>query len=135
MGYAALSSADIFSDDTEKIISDMTAAMQRVSSAYISPAVRDTEMNGLNISAGDTIGIMDKEIVVDAPDVHTASVALAVKLLDLPEKFMLTVFSGKDTTQEQNKALEAAISECKPDAEIYFVNGGQEIYPYIFLAE
>ncbi len=135
MGYAALSSADIFSDDTESIVSDMTAAMKRVSSAYVSPAVRDTEMNGLNISVGDTIGIMDKEIVVDAPDVHTASVALAVKLLDLPEKFMLTVFCGKETNEEQNEALKSAISEVKPDAEIYFINGGQEIYPYIFLAE
>ena len=135
MGYAALSSADLFSDDTEKIISDMTEAMKRVSSAYISPAVRDTEMNGLNITAGDTIGIMEKEIVVDAPDVHTASVALALKLLDLPEKFMLTVFSGKDTSEEQSKALKAAITEQRPDAEIYFINGGQEIYPYIFLAE
>ena len=109
--------------------------MKRVSSAYISPAVRDTEMNGLNISAGDTIGIMDKEIVVDAPDVHTASVALAVKLLDLPDKFMLTAFCGKDTTDADNEALKASISEAKPDAEVYFINGGQEIYPYIFLGE
>ena len=135
MGYVALSSADLSMQSADELVNQMNSALERVNSGYISPAIRDTEMNGLSITAGDTIGIIDKEIVVDAKSVHDASVALADKLLSLPDKFMLTAFCGKDTKAEENESLKNAICEKNPNAEIYFIDGGQEIYPYIFIAE
>jgi len=56
-------------------------------------------------------------------------------LLGMPDKFMLTVFSGADSTPEERSELEAYLTEKHPSAEIYFIDGGQEIYPYIFVAE
>ena len=51
------------------------------------------------------------------------------------EKFMLTIFRGVDATDDDQAALEAGIAEVCPDAEVYFIDGGQEIYPFIFVAE
>jgi dihydroxyacetone kinase-like predicted kinase len=48
---------------------------------------------------------------------------------------MLTVFCGKDASEDDRIALENGIREKCPDAEIYFNDGGQEIYPFIFVAE
>ena len=48
---------------------------------------------------------------------------------------MLTVIAGKDTTEEEKEILRQCIEENCPGAEIYFIDGGQEIYPYIFVAE
>ena len=56
-------------------------------------------------------------------------------LLDDPDKFMLTVFRGKDASEEEQNELEAYLHEAHPDAEVYFIDGGQDIYPYIFVAE
>jgi dihydroxyacetone kinase-like predicted kinase len=53
----------------------------------------------------------------------------------MPEKFMLTVFVGADATEEERAELEAFVAEKYPDDEIYFINGGQDIYPFIFVAE
>ena len=134
-GYVALTAADLSGDDPEAIAEEMKAAMQNVTSGYISPAVRDAEMDGVKIHKGDTIGIMGKKIVLSDPDMRCAAYRLAVKLLEEPGKFMLTVFRGAGTTEEDQEDLRRCLEENCPSAEVYFVDGGQEIYPYIFTAE
>ena len=69
------------------------------------------------------------------PERKVASGKLASMLLGMPDKFMLTVFCGADATADERDALEVYLKENNPDAEIYFIDGGQEIYPYIFVAE
>ena len=81
------------------------------------------------------MGIIDKEIVVSEADRMSAVKALASKLLELPDKFMLTVFAGADSAEAEQDELTAYLSEKYSDAEVYFIDGGQEIYPYIFVAE
>ena len=135
MGYAALSTADLSSDDVDAIVKEMNESMTRVTTGYISPSIRDAEMNGIHINEGDTIGIIDKEIVLSEKERKDAAHALACKLLDMPEKFMLTVFVGADATEEDRAELEAFINEKYPSDEVYFIDGGQDIYPFIFVAE
>lgn len=133
-GYVALSTANFEDPDPDAIASGMVAAMQHVSAGYVSPSIRDAEINGISIKKGDTIGIIDKAIVVSHADRITASLSLAEKILS-GDRFMLTVFIGKDATADEQSTLEAALTEKCPGAEIYFVPGGQDIYPFIFVAE
>ena len=48
---------------------------------------------------------------------------------------MLTVFCGKDAAETERVSLEAALHEAHPDLEIYLIDGGQDVYPFIFVAE
>ena len=48
---------------------------------------------------------------------------------------MLTVFVGVDATEEERAELEDFVNEKYPDDEVYFIDGGQDIYPFIFVAE
>ena len=48
---------------------------------------------------------------------------------------MLTVFQGVDATTEETLALENYVRVNYPNDEVYFIDGGQDIYPYIFVAE
>ena len=134
-GYVALSSINFEAPDAETVLADLNEAMQRVIAGYISPAIRDTEMNGVQVKNGDTIGIIEKEIVVSDANRSTATHYLAAKLLEIPGKFMLTVFCGKDSTVEEQEELQAFLSAQYASAEVYFIDGGQDIYPYIFVAE
>ena len=97
------------------------------------PAYRDAVLNGVEISNGDFIGFIGKEMLVAHADKATAAHMLLEKMLD--GKFMLTVFCGKDASDEERAALEAHIAEAHPDIEAYVLDGGQDIYPYIFIAE
>ena len=134
-GYVGISSIDFENPDPQAVIAQVEAAMQRVTAGYVSPSIRDADMNGVHIQKGDTIGIIEKEIVVSEADMMTAATKLAVQLLDGPDKFMLTVFSGKDATENDRAALSAHLSDACPSAEVYFIDGGQDIYPFIFVAE
>lgn len=134
-GYVAISSADLSDPDPESVIAQMNEAMAHVTAAYLSPAIRDTELNGFSIHAGDTIGIIGKEIVVCERQRLDAACALASRLLSTDDKFMLTVFTGKDALPEETEQLQASVSASHPDAELYLIEGDQEIYPYIFVAE
>ena len=134
-GSVAVSAANYDNPDVDAVIAEMEEAMKRVTAGYVSPSIRDADMNGVHINNGDTIGIIGKEIVVSDPDKMTATCALASMLLDLPEKFMLTVFCGEDSNEDEKNKLTEYLGEKYPDAEVYFIDGGQEIYPYIFVAE
>ena len=134
-GYVAVSSADFENPDPMAVLEQMQEAMARVAAGYVSPAIRDADMNGIHVNNGDTIGIIGKEIVVANPDKVTAALQLGQKLLEDPEKFMLSVFTGKDTTKEEQTKLQALLEEHCAFAEIYFIDGGQDIYPFIFVAE
>ncbi|MBE6708884.1 MAG: DAK2 domain-containing protein [Ruminococcaceae bacterium] len=134
-GYVAVSSINFEEPDPESIIAEMTEAMSRVTSGYISPAIRDADMNGVHINNGDTIGVIEKEIVLSEAERIDAAIKMAEKLMADPDKFMLTVFRGTDATDEDQAVLEARIAESCPDAEVYFIDGGQDIYPFIFVAE
>ncbi len=134
-GYVALSSLDFDSPDADANLANMEAAMKNVSAGYVSPSIRDADLNGVHILKGDTIGILEKEIVVSEANRADAAHALAKKMLELPGKFMLTVFTGIDATDAECAELEDYLKTNCPSAEIYFVSGGQDIYPYIMIAE
>ena len=133
-GYAAISSADLESQSVDEIIEAMTEAIGRIETGYVSPSIRDAEMNGITIAEGDTIGIIAKEIVTASADRLVATTELIDKLIT-EDRFVLTCFYGKDSDAEEREKLESLIAEKYPDIETYFLDGTQEIYPYIFVAE
>ena len=134
-GYVALTVFNPDNDSAEEIEREMLEAMSRVKCGYVSPSIRDADLNGIHINNGDTIGIVNKEIVVSEPGRLDAAVGLVDKLVEDGECFMLTVFCGKDASAEERAELEAMLKEKHADLEQYFIDGGQDIYPYIFVAE
>ena len=133
-GYVALATMDFDCDDAELIVEQANTAIASVTYGYVSPAIRDTSMNGIEIKNGDTIGIIGKEIVVANEDKFTAALQLAKQLLG-EDRFMLTIFCGISTTAEECALMEEKLKASNPDVEIYTIDAGQDIYPYIFVAE
>ena len=73
-------------------------------------------------------------IVTANADRLVATTELIDKLIT-EDRFVLTCFYGKDSDAEERERLESLIAEKYPDIETYFIDGTQEIYPYIFVAE
>jgi len=134
-GYVAICSADFESEDAEAVAAGLREAMASVTTGYVSPSIRDAELNGIEIHNGDFIGFIGKQMLAAHPDKAEAAQTLLSKMLEDGEKYMLTVFCGKDATVEEAAALEAHVSETYPDIEAYFLRGEQDVYPYIFVAE
>ncbi len=134
-GYVAISSMDFSKESAEEILDDLDAAIKRATAGYVSPSIRDADLNGVHINNGDTIGVIEKDIVLADSDRRSVALSLADKLLSIDGKFMLTVFTGADVEEEERAEFEEKLYEIHPDAEIYFINSGQIIYPYVFVAE
>ena len=134
-GYVSLTSMNFDSSEPEELMKEAEEALARISTAYISPAVRDVDMNGIHVTDGDTIGVMAKEIVVSCPDRAEATRTLIDKIFEDESKFMITIFHGVDASEEERTDLEAYIAEKYPSVEAYFIDGKQEIYPYLIVAE
>ena len=134
-GYVAMSTMSFDMSEPDDLMAEAEDAISRITSAYVSPAVRDADMNGVHVTEGDTMGIIAKEIVISGPDKMVSTYGLIDIMLADTGKFMITVFYGKDTTEEERNMLEEYMMKTYPSIESYFIDGGQEIYPFLFVAE
>ena len=133
-GYVALTSMNFENENVEDVIAEANEAIGRITSAFLSPAVRDADMNGVHVNEGDIIGIIAKDIVVSEPKLLDAAHKLIDKLV-ADGAFMLTVFIGADAKPEEKADIEEYISTNYSDIEYYFIDGGQEVYPFSIVAE
>lgn len=134
-GYVAIASFNPDAANADTLETQMREAMDGVSTGFVSPATRDASMDGVDIREGEYIGFFDKTMIASTPSKVETALLLAEKLCEGGDKFMLTVFRGKDTTDGETEALERALAERLPAIEVYFSDGGQDVYPYIFMAE
>lgn len=134
-GYVALSSMNFDTSSPDALLEEANAAIERIVTAAVSPAIRDADMNGVHVNEGDTLGMINKEIVISVPTRKEAAHGIVDMLLRDDDKFMLTVFCGKDASAEESAELQSYVAKTHPGIEAYFIDGGQEVYPYLFVAE
>ena len=134
-GYVAMSTMSFDMSEPDDLIAEAEDAIGRIASAYISPAVRDADMNGVHVTEGDTMGIIAKEIVISGPDKMVSTYGLIDILLADTGRYMITVFYGKDASIEERDQLAEYMLKTYPMVEAYYVDGGQEIYPFLLVAE
>lgn len=132
-GYASLMAFDL-QNDLDTNFEDMTEAVLSVTTGEITYAVRDTEMKGVKIKAGDYMGICNGEIVVSVKERLEAGKALLEKCID-SESSIVTIFCGSGTQEDEVEALSSYCEELNEDVEVEIIEGNQDIYSYIISVE
>lgn len=133
-GYAALTMLNLDSGDTDQIVRELNDAMQGVTTALVSRCSRTAEMDGFSLKAGQYIGFEGKEILSADNDRYDTACMLADKLdFDLHEICIL--IRGVDSTQEEAERIKAHITLAHRGCEVYLIDGGQDVYSYIMIAE
>ena len=133
-GYAALSMLDTESGDLETIARDCEMAMEGVVTAEISQCVRDADFDGVNVKTGDYIGFVGKSILSCKQQRKEAALETIDKL-DLDNHEICIIIRGEDSNEDECAELEGYIGEKYPSAEVFTIEGGQQIYSYIIIAE
>ncbi len=113
---------------------NMTHAIDNVSSGLVTYAVRNTTMNGFKLKEGDIIGLDNKRILAKGDDIDSTTLSL-VKALKNDEHEMITLYYGDGVKEEEAEALAAKISEEYPDCDVDFHFGGQPVYYYMVSLE
>jgi dihydroxyacetone kinase-like predicted kinase len=119
----------------EELIEDMSMGLDNVTTAYITTATRDTVMDGITVREGAYIGLADKTILSCDDDKTVAAETLLSNIPHLDEKEVVIVFSGKDATDDEVRALQNSIAAHLPDAEVAVIDGGQDVYDFIISLE
>ena len=133
-GYAAISMLDTTVGDTDAIIEDLEGVISGVVTGMVSRAVRDTEMDGVDVHKDDFIGFVGDTVYVDSADRNVAAAALCEATHAQRYDIMLLV-CGADATAEEAQALYAELKKKYRNCEIVMIDGGQPIYDYIIILE
>nr|WP_053366154.1 DAK2 domain-containing protein [Bacillus sp. FJAT-27245] len=120
--------------DMESNEAAMSEAMRHVKTGQITFAVRDTNIDGLDIEKGDFMGINEGKIVVKSKEKVAAAQELLAKMLD-DESEILTILQGEGVTEAEIAEIASFVEDNYGDVEIEIHNGEQPLYSFIFAIE
>jgi len=115
--------------------SSMKDALGNVKTGQITYAVRDTNIDGIDISKDDFMGIADGKIVVTDKDKLKAVKELLAKIIAPDEDEIVTIIYGQDATEAEVETITQYIEEEFEDIEVETHNGEQPLYSFIFSIE
>lgn len=121
-------------DSADANLENMKAAAQSVRTGQVTYAVRDTTLDGAEIHEGDIMGLMDGKISSIGQSVQEVSIDLLRGMVD-DDSELITVFYGKDTSEDDANELAGKLGEIFPDCDIELHMGGQPLYYYLFSVE
>ena len=113
---------------------NMQEVLSTVSTLEVTHAVRDTNIEGVEIKKDEFMGIKDGKIVVSNLSLNTVLEELLEKSID-EDKEIVTLYLGEESTEEYTDFLEQLIEEKYPDVEVELIESGQPVYPYIIGVE
>lgn len=113
----------------------MKDAIGAIATGQVTYAVRDTVINGKEIHDGDIMGLDDNGIQAVGQDIPGTTIALLQCMVDEEESELISVYYGKDVTEDQANELAEIIEENFPDLDVEVQYGGQPIYYYMLSVE
>ena len=134
-GYSALSMMNLWSDTVEELIDDMSSGLADITTAYITTAIRDTRMDGIDVKKGDIIGLDKKTLLVKGSDKVATADELIAKIMDTANKEVIIVFYGAAVSEAEANSLKEILTNKYPLADIGFIEGKQEVYDFIISLE
>ena len=113
----------------------MKDALGTVKTGMVTYAVRASSLDGMDISDGDVLGLIEDKIDLVAKDVMEGAKRVIDKLFEDGEGDVLSIYYGDAVTEEEATELAAYAEETYPSCESACVYGGQPIYHYVLSLE
>ncbi|MBR5880430.1 MAG: DAK2 domain-containing protein, partial [Clostridia bacterium] len=95
----------------------------------------DTVIGGVEVKKGESIGILDGELVCSCADEADAMREMLSAIEDIEDREILTLFVGNGVSEEERTAMADMIQEEYEDLSVDVYVGGQEVYRYLVAVE
>ena len=118
----------------EENLEAMTESMEYVKSGEVTYAVRDTNIDGVDIKEGNIMSIGDDGILAVGDDLDDTTIDAIEKMKD-EDSEIVSLYYGSEVNEEQANKLKEKIEERFDDMEIEMYKGGQPVYYYIISVE
>ena len=113
---------------------EMEQASKRVQTAEITQAVRTVQLDGINVTEGDIIGLVNNRLVMAGTDLPSV-IHDTLTRMNVGQYEIVTLYSGAGVDATAANEMAQRIKEWFPAQEIEVVRGGQPYYDYIISAE
>jgi DAK2 domain fusion protein YloV len=113
---------------------EMRSAVEGVSTAEITRAVRDSLVDGVQVKAADFIGLIDDRVIMAAAELEPVIDDVVARLLDGGRGLLTALIGDEDNAGRAVAALES-LRQKYPSVEIDLHEGGQPFYPVLLSAE
>ncbi|MEE0988570.1 MAG: DAK2 domain-containing protein [Kandleria vitulina] len=114
----------------EDNVSEMKDAMGNVKTGQVTFAVRDTNIDGVEVTANQYMALCNKTITACVPEKMDALKKSLEGLVD-DDSEIITLICGEDVTDEEKEEAQAYIEETYEDAELEMIDGLQPVYSFI----
>lgn len=112
----------------------MVGEMSKVSTISVTYAVRDTNIDGFDITNGDIMAIGNKELLAVSKNKEEAIFEAIDKVLN-EDHSLLSLYYGDDISEEEADNLRNAIEKKYSNLDIDLQYGGQTVYYYLLSLE
>jgi fatty acid kinase len=123
-----------FQSDMQTNVASMQQAAHAVHTIEITRAVRDAEVDGLNVKNGQHMAIIDGKVIA-AGDTAEGVLLSGLSSTVVDEMEIVTIYFGGGASREQAEAVAARVRDQHSGLAVEVVEGGQPHYPYIVSLE
>lgn len=120
--------------DVETNMQRMYSAAAEVHTIEVMRAVRHSSSNGFEINTGDVVGFLNNHLAGVGRDCNEVALQVLAQV-DIETCEIVTLYVGRDSSQEQANALAGRINRLYPSLDTEIHLGGQPNYHYIISLE
>ena len=118
-------------EENEQVMLD---AIQQVGSGQITYAVRNTNMDGIEIKEGNYIGISNGKMSSASEKIDEVVLETLSKLIK-DESYLITLYYGQDIKEDDAEELRDKIASVYEEVDVEIIYGGQPVYYYLLSVE
>ncbi|WP_436513565.1 DAK2 domain-containing protein [Clostridium thermobutyricum] len=120
--------------EVEENIEDLKELLETVKTGSVTYAVRDTEMDGIEIKEGNMLGLVEGKIKEVGEDKLEVGEKVLENLVD-EDSELITIFYGEDVTEEEANSFVEKIEEKFEDCDVQLYKGEQPLYYLLMSVE
>lgn len=120
--------------DVEENFNELQSAIEAVKTGSVTYAVRDTEIDGIEIKEGNMLGLVEGKI----KEVGQDNAEVAIKVLDDmidEDSELITVYYGNEVSDEEAESFQGRLEEKYEDFDIQVYKGNQPLYYFLLSVE
>ncbi|MCP9332069.1 DAK2 domain-containing protein [Lentilactobacillus hilgardii] len=118
-------------DENQKAMEDN---LPTVKSGQVTTAIRDSNIDGLEIKKDQYMGIADGKIVAVDDDLIKTAVSMVGKMLD-DDSEAITIIWGDNANERLADKVQAGIIQLDDELEVEVHEGDQPVYPFLISVE
>jgi len=120
--------------ELDQVADDMKSALNDIESGEITTAVRDVEIDGIDVKEGEIISLHNGKLIGSNKTLKEGCLTF-LETAKASDFELITMFNGKNVSQEDAESMAEFIQEKYPDQIVELQSGGQPHYQFIMSIE